>query len=88
MFLGGQKSYYKYRYFKSLETTVNVLKDSIEVSNQRIEDILSKGQKTTTQSRNSSIAIDNKLKEDEKFIDASDFSDDKLDKLLAKYGED
>lgn len=85
MYHYSSKVYYKYKYFKQLETQVTILKDSILNINEREKEIIVKGKSSTTKAKTSSKAIDKKLKEDEKIIDDSDITDVQLDSLLAKY---
>ena len=84
-YISIQKGYYKYKYFKGLETQVTTLQDSLQSSNERINDLLTKGKTTTINVKKNASAIDKKLQEDEKTIDNANVSDTELHKFLAKY---
>lgn len=85
MYLGAGKAYYKYKYFKALETEITLKDQYIEELENKVSEALEVGEKVTNTVKKNKVAIYKKLKQDEEIINNSDFSDAKLDKLLAKY---
>ena len=85
MYLGAGKAYYKYKYFKQLETEVLQKNKRIEELENTVSKQLEIGEITTIKVKKSKIAIDKKLKEDEKIINNSTISDDDIANFIAKH---
>jgi hypothetical protein len=84
--LAIEKAIYKYRYFKELETQVEVLQDSILNYEKRISGFISAAKILTTEIKQKSLSIDKKLKKDEKTIYNSNITDDQIELFLSRFG--
>jgi hypothetical protein len=85
LFIGSQKAYYKYKYFKGIEKQRNELLKVVEVKEFKIDSLLNTQIVVTKDIQKKSKAINTKLKQDVKEINNSMVTDKQLHELLAKY---
>lgn len=85
LYYAGGKAFYKYKYFKRLESEVKVLKKEKEASEFKIDSLIGVTQETTAKVKKKSKSIDKKRIRDEEIIDNKSYSDDELDEFLSDY---
>ena len=82
-----QKAYYKYKYFKVIESQRNNLLEKQKISNKKIDSLISHNLYLLKKFENESDKIDSKRKRNEKAIDNRNVSDAELDGFLSRFGE-
>ncbi len=82
-----QYSLLKYHYFKEKERQVEVYKDSLKVSQRRIDLLINSAKEENEKAIKRIDEIEKKLQDDKKKIYNSSISDDELRDFLSKYEE-
>ena len=85
LFIGSQKAYYKYKYFKEVELQRNDLINTVKQKDLKIDTLLIGLTNKTVQVKEKSKSIKTKLKKDVEEINNSTVTDKQLLELLAKY---
>jgi len=85
LFYASQYAWLKVQYFKSLETEIETLKNQISDFETQEAETINTARTNTKKASKQKQAINDKLKQDEKIIDASDVSDDDIRDVLSKY---
>ncbi len=75
----------KYRYFKEKEKQVEIYKDSLKVSQRRVNLLLNSAKEENQRVIKRSKKIDKKLQDDKKKIYNTPVTDDDLNTLISKY---
>lgn len=82
---GLKQSYYKYKYFRSLEREYNELIKERDILTAKIDSIALIPKRAAKQAKKQSISIDNKHKNDVKEIINSDVTDDELNGFITRH---
>jgi hypothetical protein len=85
LFIGSQKAYYKYKYFKGKEKQVTELLKVVEVKEFKIDSLINTQIVVTKDVQKKSKGITEKLKQDVEEINNSTVSNEQLNNMLAKY---
>lgn len=85
-YLTAKVSYSHYQRVKWIKENIEVLISEKQENTIKTDSALAKGEEVTKQTIIKNKAIDKKLENEKSIIDNSEYSNDKLDSLLTKYG--